>query len=191
MADNTYQAILTAQQRREAHIENSAKQARLLVRYETEGTGELIPPEPLRFVTPFFHQPAVISGFELVRRADRPYPPPKTWEEFAAEVDESYTVQDAHADYSSQYIYQLPRVTAGVYRWVRNRRGFYTGAFTYFSISVDFVDPDYVVTEQTLIARPVVIHNFTFMGESYKSMSRQVNEGASDESVRPFEAPKL
>lgn len=185
---NNWEHLRNAAQRREGILENSARFSWLHVTYETEGTGEHIPSAPLMFVTPFFSKPMVAHGFEVVRRPDNPFPPPRTWGEYVTEVAEnpSYSVEQAHADYLAQYSYMLPRVTAGVYRWVRNPKGYFTGCFAYFNIQADFIG-----TDINIQAMPILHHVFTFSGESYKSMSEAVNEGVEDEEILPLLPPQM
>lgn len=60
-----------------------------------------------------------------------------------------------------------PRVSAGVYRWRRNRRGYYTGCWLFFTVDVpgDLVDPD---TGNALGYN--INHYFTFAGTAIKDL---------------------
>jgi hypothetical protein len=62
---------------------------------------------------------------------------------------------------------RFPRVTAGVYRWLTDVKGFYTGAWVYFTI--DTQSP-YIAT--TVIADPGydLIHDVTFIGVAIKAL---------------------
>lgn len=55
---------------RERHHENSARQASCFVSYIIEGAGEVIVNTAEAFQTPFFGEPAVAVGYELVTRPD-------------------------------------------------------------------------------------------------------------------------
>ena len=109
MASNPWQEIQIAQQRKSGHLENSARAANLFVTYETTGSGELVPEEPVMFSVPFFHEPAVIHGHALTR-------PPQ---------EEYYALPRS--------------VNGGVVRWVTNARGFYLGCYLYFHVDVPLI----------------------------------------------------
>lgn len=59
----------------------------------------------------------------------------------------------------------LPRVTGGVWKWQRDRRGFYVGAYVFFTVDLPPQSP--VVPPKTY---PAVTHNFTFAGIAMKDL---------------------
>lgn len=90
----------------------------------------------------------------------------------------------------SRTFFYLPQVTGMVYRWERNRRGFYTGAFLCFRVDCELrpgVDP----FEVPAAANPIIYHHFTFTGPSYKKMSREVNSAVMGEDVPPIRPPGM
>lgn len=83
--------------------------------------------------------------------------------------------------------YTVPQVSGSVIRWVRNRRGFYVGA--YFVFRVDSEVRPGVASSVPRYPKPVIIHHFVFTGMSYREMSSQVNEAANDEAIKPLNPP--
>jgi hypothetical protein len=61
-----------AEQRKEGHRENAARTIDLRITYQTEGTGDLIS-AAVPFDVPFFSEPAVGTGVELVRMPNRDF----------------------------------------------------------------------------------------------------------------------
>lgn len=146
-----------AQQRREAHRENAARLASIVVSFETTGSGDLIPPQPVVFKVPFFEEPTVAYGSVLRRRPDAQF-------------------------------YRLPVSSGGVLRWQKNERGFVLGAFLYFGIQVGYA-PGFIPSEDTPLARPVMLHHLTFTGPAYKRMSPEVADAAVDPQIPPLRPP--
>jgi len=109
MPRNPWQEIQIAQQRREAHRENAARNASLYVMFETRGSGQLIMDEPVMFELPFFEEPSIAHGHALV---DMPQ-------------GEFYELPRS--------------VSGGVHRWEQNERGFYLGAYLYFYVDVGLI----------------------------------------------------
>lgn len=65
--------------------------------------------------------------------------------------------------------FQLPRATAGVYRWQRDDRGFYVGAFLYFAVDCP-VHPEFFFDQSLPEPKPRLIHYLRFTGLSYKQI---------------------
>lgn len=85
--------------------------------------------------------------------------------------------------------YRMPRVTAGVYRWVTTPRGFYTGAFIY--LAVDVTVRDTFTADQFELARVSVVHHLQFNGVSYKPLGGQASAEAQDALVIPLTPPSI
>jgi hypothetical protein len=68
---NAFQQLQQARQELDRHRENAARMASFFVTYQTTGTGELVPPNPVPFEQPMFTEPAVTHGFALTRLPDR------------------------------------------------------------------------------------------------------------------------
>lgn len=150
---NLWVEVQQAQQRREAHRENGARDVNLYVTFQTEGSGQLISGE-VTFELPFFREPTMLSGVALARLPD-------------------------------ETLYRLPSATAGVLRWVRNERGFYTGCFLFFVVECKAVEGQ----SPTVPAKPVLYHHLMFTGPSYKPMSSEINSSVLDERVQPLQTP--
>lgn len=160
---NVWMDVVQAHQKRESHRENAAGFGTFYSTFESRGTGDLVPSEPLKFDLPMFDEPAMTHGLILRQSPDRDY-------------------------------YALPLATAGVYRWQRNRRGFYVGAYLYFHVECrvhDSVLQELEAAGQDSsslpVARPVLLHHFVFAGSSYKAMNDKVHEGVLDERLRTHE----
>ncbi len=159
MPRNPWQEIQIAQQRRTGHLENSARPANLFVTYETVGSGQLIPKDPVMFAVPFFHEPAVIHGHTLTR-------PPQ---------DEYYSLPRS--------------VNGGVYRWVQNQRGFYLGCHLYFHVDVPLIPCTWPTVDMPPANPVVAHHftfmgeAYKVMGDQVNDSI------ALDESVEPLRPP--
>lgn len=60
---------------------------------------------------------------------------------------------------------RFPRVTAGVYRWLRDVKGFYTGAWVYFVVDTQ---SSFIATTVTDDPGYDLIHDFQFTGIAAK-----------------------
>jgi hypothetical protein len=154
---HVWQDIQQANQRKEAHRENAARNATFTAVYETTGSGDLVPAQAVKFEMPFFSEPSMLSGATLVRLPDRRF-------------------------------YRLPQVTAAVLRWERNTRGFYIGAFMYYRVWCEQL-PAALLAPDLERPLPVINHHLSFNGAAYKAMSREVNEAAFDDALRPLTPP--
>lgn len=154
---NPFASLDQNRQRLEQIRENSARQAISFVRVRSKGVGDQLLNSPVEFDTPFFHEPAVTSGFHLEVR-----PPAE---------------------------YTLPRVSCGVYRWVRTPRGFYTGAFVYFAVDLERRDETAVIADD--VANVAIVHHLQFTGISYKPLGGQASAEAQDALVPPLTPPAI
>lgn len=83
--------------------------------------------------------------------------------------------------------YYMPRVTAGVYRWVTTSRGFYTGAYIYLAVDVNVRDT--FTADQYELARVSVVHHLQFNGVSYKPLGGQATAEVEDALIVPLTPP--
>lgn len=137
---------------RERHRNNAGRRAWQSVTFETVGSGELLPADPIMFDTPFFEEPYVTYGHVLVDVPDRE-------------------------------VFFLPASTAGVFKWVRNKRQWWTGAYVYFRVYAD-VKPG---VSASTPAEPKIHHHFTFSANSYKVLSGEINSELQE--LRPTLTP--
>lgn len=84
-------------------------------------------------------------------------------------------------------IYTLPRVSSGVYRWVKTNRGFYTGAYIYLAVDLERRDGTSVIPED--VANVAVVHHLQFFAISYKPLGGQASAEAQDALVTPLTPP--
>lgn len=63
----------------------------------------------------------------------------------------------------------MPRTTAGVYRWERNERGFYIGAFMFITVDIP-PRPGHEGDPSLPKAKARLIHHFFFTALSYKQV---------------------
>lgn len=68
---------------------------------------------------------------------------------------------------------RFPRVTAGVYKWLRDASGFYVGAWVF--IAVDTQSP-YIATTVTADPGYELTHDFTFTGVASKALPAHLLE---------------
>ena len=68
---------------------------------------------------------------------------------------------------------RFPRVTAGVYRWLQDRQGFYVGAWVF--IVVDTQSP-YIATTINSDPGYDMLHDFTFTGVATKALPAHLLE---------------
>lgn len=122
--------------------ENTARAARSYAFYTTTGTGEIQVPDVFRFNCTFVKEPGFLNGVSL----------------------EEETV--AGDDAPDLVLTHYPRVTAGVYRWQRNVKGFYTGAWLFFV--VDSTAP--YSTLLTSEPKYVLKHTIAFEGLALKDL---------------------
>lgn len=86
--------------------------------------------------------------------------------------------------------YTLPRVTAGVYRWVTTPRGFYTGAYIYVAVDVERRDGvAFTVDDVAALSIIAVVHHLQFSGVSYKPLGGQASAEVQDPLVVPLTPP--
>lgn len=71
-------------------------------------------------------------------------------------------------------IWELPRVTAGVYRWIiEDDHGFHTGAYVYFAVDCPYTEAGQELVDAGELGfrpEPVLVHHFAFTGLSYKDL---------------------
>lgn len=126
--------------------ENTPRLARAYATYETQGWGEIIVPTVQHFGCTFITEPYFSSG--IVMRGDS-----------TSEADGQLV--------SGRY----PRVTAGIWRWAHDARGYWIGAYVFFVVeTVGFqftsgevpssVDPNYRIA-----------HKMIFEGVSFKDFN--------------------
>lgn len=69
---------------------------------------------------------------------------------------------------------RFPLARGGVYRWRRNAKGFYTGAWVYVVVStLDFQIPSTEATDPEY----TILHHFTFAGVAVKDLPDYLMEG--------------
>lgn len=134
MANNLYRALEGGRAEREQHRENSGRLASSYVDYLTEGVGTLIDGALLAFDTTYTAEPVVTTGVVVLS----PLPDPEA---------------------TQQPVY--PVVTAGVYAWERDNRGYYIGAYMYFVVG-------YIGTAGDASVR--LRHHIVFTAPAYKIM---------------------
>lgn len=89
-------------------------------------------------------------------------------------------------------LYTLPRVTCGVFRWVKTSRGFHTGAYMYMAVDVEKRDGSSLTIEDVEnINRTIVVHHVQFNGVSYKPMSGQPTAEVQDSLIVPLTPPAI
>lgn len=118
--------------------ENSARLARSHGTWESVGSGELIVPDAFVFGITFIEEPSVEYGASL---------------------------PDIDGQSQEMLPGSVPRCSGGVYRWVRDSNGFYTGANVFFC-----VDFGYGGTPQTY----TVHHSQVFTGLALKDLPRSI-----------------
>lgn len=122
------QAAIQHEEQRRAISENQAREAQVILRLRTVGSGVLVLPDEVSFGIEFTAEPIVTHGCVLDTRV-------------------------AAAS--------LPLVTAGVYRWSRNDRGFYTGAHLFARVDTDVLSIN-------------VDHSIVVQGPAYKVLDESV-----------------
>ena len=68
---------------------------------------------------------------------------------------------------------RFPRVSAGVYRWVQDVRGFYTGCWVYFTVDTKDI---YIPTKILKDPGYDLIHDFQFTGIAIKALPSHLLE---------------
>lgn len=138
-------SLYAAQEQRRGYLEqtreNSGRLARTHGTWRSTGSGELIVPEAFSFGVTFVEEPSVAYGYSL------------------PEVDGQAQLLTAGS---------VPRCGGGVYRWVRDRRGFYTGCNVAFT-----VDFGYGGVPKTY----EVVHSMVFEALALKDLPRGIIEG--------------
>ena len=129
--------------------ENSARLARSYGTHVTTGWGEMVVNTPILFGCTFLAAPAVTAG--LV-------------------VDSSGTGGDDDAD-GPLVAGRFPRVQAGVWRWVTDINGHYTGAYVFFVVETVGYQMTGGVMPATSDPGYHLTHHLLFEGISYKDFN--------------------
>lgn len=154
MSSNPFLSLELVQRAREAQRNNEARVASVDITYRTQGTGDLLAPAATTF-----------GGLEF--------------------IDEPAVSTGLHVEVRPDLTkFFLPRVTVGVYRWQKNSRGFFTGAFLFFAVDIRAREG---VTEAP--SRTTLVHHVVFTGASYKGLGAGVRAGASDDAIPPLVPP--
>lgn len=157
--DNVWIAIQDRQQRREAIEKNSGGYATFYMDYETVGTGELNPDQPIRFDIPFVYEPAVTSGCRFWSLPSDTYTLPhvtagvQRWER----NDRGFFV-GAYLLFNITSELRNPDLT---------------------SAEIEALDPHL----------PRILHHFVFSGGAHMELSEQVRNEAMNPRMTPLRPP--
>ena len=120
------------------NAENSAREAFCYGRFQTVGWGEVKAASPILFDVTFTSKPAISYGFEVIGGQ-------------TAVIDGRF-----------------PRGNGGVYQWVQDNRGHYTGA--YILVTVENISAWTAPSATTAGPDYTIEHNFKFEGPAYKAL---------------------